>query len=226
MKKKIPFTKEIPFKTMIEEITDIEVEEDLEIKENIVEGDFIVNGKYKITEASAIEEEFSYNLPFYIDIDQKYVLDKATISISDFYFEIINENILKVNIEVEIENIYEKEEELIEELVREEPVIEEIPIVEENPPISIEVEEIEKVEETEEVQEPEEQIKEPSNITNIFNINGEETFATYKIYIVRENDTIETIINKYKTTKEDLEHYNDLNNITIETKVIIPCNNE
>ena len=52
--------------------------------------------------------------------------------------------------------------------------------------------------------------------------NTDETFSTYCVYIVRENDTIDSIINKYNTTKEELEEYNDLNNITIGSKIIIP----
>ena len=57
------------------------------------------------------------------------------------------------------------------------------------------------------------------------NINIEEAYRTYKIYIVREGDSLETILEKFNVTKEELEDYNDLNSITVGLKVIIPTNN-
>lgn len=50
----------------------------------------------------------------------------------------------------------------------------------------------------------------------------EETFSTYSVYIVRNGDNIEEIISKYKTTREILEDYNDMSNIKIGSKIIIP----
>lgn len=65
MKKVVPFTKTISFRTMIAEITDIEVNHTLALNENHeVVGDILVDGKYKMTDASQIEEEFHYKLPF------------------------------------------------------------------------------------------------------------------------------------------------------------------
>ena len=49
-------------------------------------------------------------------------------------------------------------------------------------------------------------------------------YVTYKIYIVKENDTIDTILNKYKKTKEDIEKYNNIETINIGDKIIIPTN--
>lgn len=51
----------------------------------------------------------------------------------------------------------------------------------------------------------------------------DETYRNYTVYIVRENDTLEQIINKYETTKEILLEYNDLSEIKIGDKIIIPC---
>ena len=49
-------------------------------------------------------------------------------------------------------------------------------------------------------------------------------YVTYKIYIVKEKDTIDTILNKYKKTKEDIEKYNNIETINIGDKIIIPTN--
>ena len=65
-------------------------------------------------------------------------------------------------------------------------------------------------------------------MSSIFNAiaSSDETFVTYHVYIVRENDTVGSIIEKYKTTRDDLVAYNDLENIKIGSKVIIPCQHE
>lgn len=63
--------------------------------------------------------------------------------------------------------------------------------------------------------------------TSIFNINEDsETYGTLLVYIVRENETINSIITKYNTTIEELEKYNDLKDLSIGTKLIIPLVNE
>lgn len=252
MKKVIPFTKQIHFKTVIAEITDIEVTHDLQIKDNnLIEGNIIVDGSYKMHEASQIEENFHYDLPFTIEVDEKYDITASNIIISDFYFEIINEEDLKINVELELNNVYEKE------LVREdvEPIPVEIDDIEEKVEVDTkedkekklesEVENIEKVilpqlqeqisdyktkNETKESQTENNSNKETTtkpNYQSIFDtISSDETFVTYYVYIVREQDTLEYITDKYKVTKEDLSLYNDIENIKPGTKIIIPCHNE
>lgn len=55
---------------------------------------------------------------------------------------------------------------------------------------------------------------------------SDETFSTYSVYILRQEETIQSLIEKYKTTKEELESYNDLSNLTIGSKIIIPLKND
>jgi hypothetical protein len=47
-------------------------------------------------------------------------------------------------------------------------------------------------------------------------------YVTYKIYIVKENDTLDTILETYKVDKEELSKYNVLDSIKIGDKIIIP----
>ena len=56
--------------------------------------------------------------------------------------------------------------------------------------------------------------------------DSDETYSTYSVYIVRENDNVEYIMNKYKVSREELENYNDLNNLDIGSKIIIPTADE
>ena len=49
-----------------------------------------------------------------------------------------------------------------------------------------------------------------------------ETFVTYNVHIVREEDNIETICLKYGVTREDISYYNDISIIKLGDKLIIP----
>ena len=204
MKKVIPFKKEIIIRDNLAEITSISLEHHLDIKDYSVVGDFDITGSYKMNLSSTTTEDFSYNLPFEIALDERYILTNAIVDIEDFYYEVVNDRILSVNIEVAIDNLEEKEEEIyimdfeqkddmIGDNIVDEDIIEERCIEEENP------------------------------IPNVFNsISDIETYKSYTVYIVRENDTLESILNKYAITKEDLESYNDLSEIKIGDKLIIP----
>ena len=52
--------------------------------------------------------------------------------------------------------------------------------------------------------------------------SSEETFSTYSVYILRQEETVQSIIEKYHISKEELENYNDLSNLSVGTKIIIP----
>lgn len=215
MKKIVPFKKDIIFQTNLAEIISISLEHTLSIEEdNMIKGKFIISGEYKMLETSVNTDPFSYELPFVVDMDEKYILDKAEVDIDDFYYEIVNDNILSVHIDVAINHLEEKEEK--EEVVMEEkelvrtdlPLKEEEPVVEEKR--SVEVEEKRCIEE--------------EDIPNLFTqVDTQETYKSYTVYIVRENDTIETILEQYQVTKEELELYNDLSEIKIGDKIIIPA---
>lgn len=236
MKKVIPFTKTIIFKTRIAEITDIEVKHTLKLKNNNeIEGDILVDGKYKMTEASSIEEQFHYKLPFVIAVDSKYDTNNLDINIGDFYFEIINEEELKLNVDISLDGIENKEEQELE-LIRHKVENIEVPVeVEElteqvdiDPLEALEKEIKEDIKETKKEEIKEEIVEENKNISSIFSsiVSNEETFSTYYVYIVQEADTIESIMEKYKITREELQNYNDLTEIKIGSKLIIPCSNE
>lgn len=208
MKKVVPFKKEIIFQDNLAEITSISLEHHLEIKDHLLTGGFDISGTYKMTLSSTTTEEFAYNLPFEIALDERYVLDNAVMDIDDFYYEIVNDRVLSVHIEVEIDNLEEKEDDIME--------IEEVDLKE------AELEEI--IDEREDsVIEKERCIEDETPLPNIFSsISESETYKSYTVYIVRENDTIEAILNKYSITKEELDAYNDLDELKIGDKIIIP----
>ena len=111
MKQTIPFVKDISFNSKIAEITSISLEHNLKMEnDDSVVGTFIVSGKYKVNQISINEEEFKKDINFDITLDDKYDSSKVIIDIDDFYYEIINDEFLRVHIDVLVDNlVYEKE---------------------------------------------------------------------------------------------------------------------
>lgn len=52
--------------------------------------------------------------------------------------------------------------------------------------------------------------------------NTDETYSTYSVYIMRPEDNLEEVMMRYGITREDLSHYNDLENVRPGSKLIIP----
>ena len=107
MKQIIPFKKDLPFKTKVSDITSISLERKIEILDGgIVTGTFYITGDYKMNEGSINREKFSFDLPFDITLDPRYDVNSVKADIEDFYYDVINEDTLKVNIDLYIEAEY------------------------------------------------------------------------------------------------------------------------
>lgn len=248
MKQIIPFVKDISLDSKISEITSIALEHNLKMENNdSVVGFFTISGKYKMNEISINEEVFEKKINFDITLDDKYDASKVTIDVDDFYYEIINDEYLRVHIDVKVDNLvyYKKDIESITE--EETPSLVEI--------ISDNKEEKEnKRNENEVLKKDERNIKEDimiddannetikikeerkdddkldiseitNNITSGF-LGSEEKYSTYKVHIIRESETIKTVMEKYNVSKEELEKYNNLDNVILGTKIIVPVINE
>jgi len=210
MREIIPLKKDIIFKTKIGEITNINLDHNYKIKDSIIEGNVILSGSYKMTEASVLEEDFQYKIPFSIAISRMIKEDTINIEIDDFKYN-INKDVFSVNIELELTC----EEEVIEE---------EIPILDNNTIIENSIDE----EVLNNIHEEEKTINVDDSINNITStiINNENNYYTYKVYIVREGDSIDTICSKYNINIDDLKEYNEINELNVGDKIIIPSINE
>ena len=222
MKKIVPFKKDIEFDSNIAEISSISLEHTLKLKEeNLVSGEFIISGTYKITEASLNVDPFEYKLPFDISIDKKYDTKNIDVDINDFYYEVINNEILSISIEVVLDGLEEKPEEE-----------EEIRMTEEKIETLEDREEVDKAEDTQTVSTVEENSEEvnreeDNTVKSIFEgLDENERYAVYKVHIVTENDTTESIISEYGITRDELEAYNDLSDLKIGDKLIIPSHED
>ena len=237
MKQIIPFVKDISLAPKIYEITSIALEHNLKMENSdSVVGSFTVSGKYRINNISINEEVFEENIPFDITLDSKYDASKVTIDIDDFYYEIINDEFLRVHIDVLVDNlVYEKKEaEKPKEIIKEErkeisTIINERndDLMNDNVILSDKKEDTLIREEDAKTSKKDEERE--SDITNKIEtglFDKEEKYITYKVHIVRDTETIDEITAKYNVRKEELEKYNDLNNIVLGTKIIIPISNE
>ena len=282
----VSFTKDIEFKTMINKITSISLEHTLMLSgSDSIKGDFIVSGTYKMTAASQLENDFSYKIPVDIVMDDKYDLTNLVIDIDDFTYEVVDEEILRVNIDLlldklelnKVEEVKEDEKEkeednlvTLDDLFMEsdtkeklelddldshsekeitdkaDAIIKDEKASEENRD-SEEKMTLDSVENVKEVQsiavnsvdtentkkektilvknESDDMKTDGASLFSSFD-SSTETYSTYSIYIVRENDSIENIMTKYNTTREQLEEYNDLSDMKIGSKIIIPSSKD
>ena len=242
MKQIIPFKKELLFKTKVSEITSISLEHNLSLcDDDLISGEFIITGDYKMTEGSINREKFSFTLPFDIALDSRYDAKSIIIDIDNFYYEVINNEFLQVNIDVFIDGEKIKEEVVLKDDSDVPPIIRLVPNKNEVFDNSL----IKPIELTESFRKdgkqeldlninykkvPVVEIEEKDIIStnkegdfNIFqDIDNSDTYVTYHVYIVKEGDTIDTIMEKYDVKKESLVLYNDIENIKVGTKLIIP----
>ena len=262
MKQIVTLEKEIAFKTMVGEISSISLEPDLAfINDSEIEGNLIISGTYKMTEASTIEEEFSYKVPVEIMLTTALEEETRKVDINNFTYAIVNEEALSIIVELLIEGLekIEVEEEEVEEVIEhkeevsadvrevkdeniresenvEDNTKEEIEVLttdeeKEEEPVSLEeklpsLEEVPVMKEEEKVTEPvmKEDTSNKQVMDSIFSAfaNTEETYSTYSVYILREDDNLEEVIAKYNTNREVLSEYNDLDNLKVGSKLIIP----
>lgn len=245
MKKNINIDRKIYFSSMIGDICAISLEQDLKFVDDYdIEGNLIVSGRYKATVASQIEEDFSEKIPIEIALVDKVDTSTCKIDIVDFTYKIIDSSNLQCNIVLSIEGdeildeVRECDGDPVDTKEIEIPKLEDVPIVIDE--IESDKEEIVNnndsdlniVDEKEEIEiEDMEEIKDNTSTEDntVFNITGEyseETYGTFIVYMIRQNETINSILEKYNTTVEEIEKYNDIKDLSIGTKLIIPILND
>ncbi|MBR1413043.1 MAG: LysM peptidoglycan-binding domain-containing protein [Bacilli bacterium] len=241
----VPYTKELTFDNKVAEITTISLEHKIDIENGELNGTFIVSGEYKIHELSVNKEKFKFDLPFYIELGDRVDEESVDFNIDDFTYDIVEDNVVKVNIEFSVradrlldeerEEIFdevkdvETPEELIEEnndIVNEIKEELEVSVIEEQRE-EVEEEPIKKMEEN--IESENEMIEEDTRLDDVTKntINeaiesSEDEYITYHIHIVKDNETLDTICTKYNTTSNIVGEYNDITNIKSGDKLIIP----
>lgn len=211
----IPFKKSIIFKTKIAEITDISLTHDYKIMDEMIEGEFHLNGQYKMTEASVINEEFYYDIPFSIALGDRIQKETINLKLDDFKYS-FKDDTFTINIDLNMEYDEVMEERSIDEITKgfEGETKEE----KEEEQINVE----EEIEYDTEIKAVKSEV-DNSTINNLLsNINNVNEFTTYKVHIVRNDDTFESIAAKYNVSLDNIKEYNKNETINIGDKVLVP----
>ena len=246
MKSVIPFTKNLEFKTKISEITSISLEREFKLEKEEITGNLFVTGEYKSHDISANVLPFSYKIPFTIEVPDNIKKEDLTLEITDFAYDIQNDKEITVNVELELcYSLEEKEEEEetpplvnsdemiammeernessdeIKDEVKEELVEREI----KKEPEKEALLETEKVEQSEVEEKKTENRNESEDLIMNTTLNDDE-YTTYHIHIVKEGETVETICSLYNTNLNFIKNYNDVESLTLGSKIIIPTDDE
>lgn len=210
MKQVIPFYKEIVFKTKVANIINMSLEHEERINDGEIVGDFIIYGEYKVHSDTTEVEKFRYRLPFTALIPDNILKDSINIDIENFYYELLEEDVVRIDINFSIEG---------EEM---EEVLDEVEVLDE---IDREIDEILDYKDNDEDNTNNEVLVEDVNNSDI-NVNIENNvdseYVVYHVYTLKENDTLDNVIGKYSTSLEKIKEYNDLANIKTGDKIIIP----
>lgn len=225
MNQKIEFKKDCMLKTYVSSITDISLTHDYKILDDTIEGYFDVTGSYKVTMSSVETESFMFTIPFTIALSSLIDKDTIDLKLSDFNYSVEKDVLhLKMFLDMDYQEIEIKED------------------TEDNEEIDNMINDLMDKESTTDIKSPsefhnevmldnvldsKEEVKDKvseKNFNTIFNEVKESNFSKYKVYIMRSEDTLESILVKYNVTMDEIKEYNDIDNINIGSKIVIPYN--
>ncbi len=231
----VPFKKEVKFDQTLGDIVSISLEHEYNLNNSVLLGNFIISGSFKSHELSANKLDFNYTLPFELTLSEE--IDESTLifSVDNFTYEVLEGDILKVDIDYLVkakelvridENIFEPDNEVMNLLNNDE-----------NDPLELLDRELENINEEKisinDIKDNDELIEtnnsreviDEAAILNFAKENSE-TFVTYKVHIVKEGETIETICTLHGKSESVLNEYNLGVAFNPGDKILIPEDDE
>lgn len=227
MNQKIEFKKDCMLKTYVSSITDISLTHDYKILDDTIEGYFDVTGSYKVTMSSVETEDFMFTIPFTIALSSLIDKDTIDLKLSDFNYSVEKDVLhLKMFLDMDYQEIEIKEDtkdnEEIDNMINDLMDKESTTDIKSPSEFHNEVM-LDNVLDSKEEVSTKEKVSE-KNFNTIFNEVKESNFSKYKVYIMRSEDTLESILVKYNVTMDEIKEYNDIDNINIGSKIVIPYN--
>ena len=228
MRKSIPFKKTIEFNTSFDKITNINIEHDYKIFVDEISGSFNLYGNLRKTEASLVDEDFKYDIPFEIALSEEVDLDTVSLKIMDFDYNILDNNSISIDVDLELD--YEEKESdrklNLDSILNSLEMNEKEEVIEEEPKeeiVTLEEEDIPDVDINNEVNvEINNEVKEVNeNIISSF-VSDKKDYVTYKVYVANEYEDMNTISNKFNIPINTLLEYNDEKEVNVGDKIIIP----
>lgn len=205
----IPFEKKVKFDTPISEICSISLEHEITKNDSEILGNFLITGTYKEHELSVNKTDFSFTLPFSVELTTRVDLSSLDMSIDNFTYDLNGSDL-----DIKIDYVIEAQE------LKEEPIFERVE--DENEPITL-IEEKEEI--TNNVVNDNEE-REIKSETIINSVKAEDDYISYHIHIVSSGESLESIALKYHITKEEIENINNITSIGENDKLLIPLENE
>ena len=231
MKEIIPYTKEIVFNTKVASINSISLEHEEKVFDGEVAGDFIIFGDYKAHNDTTETENFKYRLPFTTILPDNILKDSIKVDIENFTYELSEEDVLKVKIDFCVMGD-EIEEERFKDLPDPSSIDEDRALFEEplfNEDLDKEIDEFlatkeedKKIDSLEQEEVTKEEINEKDLSIEEEHIETVDEYVTYHIHIVKESETIESIIKLYDTNLETIKLYNEIDKLKTGDKLVIP----
>lgn len=209
----IPFEKKVKFDTPISEICSISLEHEITKNDGEILGNFLITGTYKEHELSINKTDFSFTLPFSVELTTRVDLSSLDMSIDNFTYDLNGSDL-----DIKIDYVIEAQD------LKEEPVFERVE--QDIEPITLIEEEKEKIidEKKDEINNNEE--REIKSETIINSVKAEDDYISYHIHIVSSGESLESIALKYHITKEEIETINNITTIEENDKLLIPLENE
>jgi LysM repeat protein len=205
----IPFESKVNFKNPVKEICSISLEHEITKNESELLGNFFVTGTYKEHELSVNTTDFKFTIPFSVELTNRVDINTLEFNIDNFTYELNNDELLiKIDYIINADDLQEDRVDLIENPL---DLIE----VKDDNNAEVNINEIKSEEITTQTKE---------KIVN--NMSLTDDLSSYHVYIVKENDTIETISKKYNIDKDDLCKINDKDSINSNDILLIPLNYE
>lgn len=209
----IPFEKKVKFDTPISEICSISLEHEITKNDGEILGNFLITGTYKEHELSINKTDFSFTLPFSVELTTRVDLSSLDMSIDNFTYDLEGSDL-----DIKIDYVIDAQD------LKEEPVFERVE--QDIEPITLIEEKEEKINDEikEEINNNEE--REIKSETIINSVKAEDDFISYHIHIVSSGESLESIALKYHITKEEIETINNITTIEENDKLLIPLENE
>lgn len=208
----IPFESKLKFEGPIKEICSISLEHEVTENEKEILGNFVIHGTYKEHELSVNTSPFRFTVPFEVELTKKIVPGSLDFNIDNFTYD-LEEDTMNIYIDYAFSAEEEKEDDpldLIDESVLEES-------------------ENNKEDEDTEIREivlPKDTNEEVIIPKEISGINPYDDYISFKVHTVKEGESLESICLNNKTSKEEILLINDISTVSVNDKIIIPCENE
>lgn len=207
----IPFESKVNFKSPVKEICSISLEHEITKNESELLGNFFVTGTYKEHELSVNTTDFKFTIPFSVELTNRVDINTLEFNIDNFTYELNNNELLiKIDYVIDADDLKEDRVELLEDPL---DLIDEKSQEDNNQRENLAILETE-------------QILDQTKEKIVNNMNFADDIASYHVYIVKENDTIETISKKYNIDKDDIYKINKKDNISLNDVLLIPLNYE